>query len=170
VYAGVTGSSGSGASPKRTTHHPFRHGNLYAYSVGGHRHEAELRQALDELGLAPRLHFVPHSGPFARGIHLTAALPLAKPLTTEAARALYAERFAGEPFVEVLAGGVPEVRSVAGSNRASIGVDVRGDVLTVLVAIDNMIKGGSGQALQCMNLMLGLPETWGLSACGTGVC
>lgn len=171
VLHGITGSSGSGAEPKPGTHHPWRHGNLWAYSLGGHRHEAELAQALESCSYAPPVHFVAHSGPFARGIHLTCALPLARKVTSTEARAHYAEAFAGSPFVSVLDGGrVPDLRAVAGSNRALVGVDVRGEVLTVLVTLDNMVKGGAGQALQCLNLMLGLPETAGLPRAGLGVC
>lgn len=169
IFSGITGSSGAGATPKASTHHPFRHGNLFAYGVEGHRHEAELAQALLEHGLAPELCFLPHSGPFARGIHLTAALPLARELGSGEARALYARRFASEPFVEVLESGVPELRSVVGGNRASLALHVRGRTLIVLLTLDNMVKGGAGQALQCMNLMLGLPEASGLSAAGSGV-
>lgn len=170
VLHGITGSSGSGAEPKPGTHHPWRHGNLWAYSLGGHRHEAELEQALDAHGAAPTIHFVAHSGPFARGIHLTCALPLARRATTAEARSHYVEAFEGSPFVEVLDGRVPDLRSISGSNRAQLAVDARGDVLTVLVTLDNMVKGGAGQALQCLNLMLGLPETAGLPRAGLGVC
>lgn len=171
VLHGITGSSGSGAEPKPGTHHPWRHGNLWAYSLGGHRHEAELAQALASCSYAPPIHFVAHSGPFARGIHLTCALPLSRKVTRDEARARYAEAFAGSPFVSVLDGArVPDLRAVAGSNRALVGVDVRGEVLTVLVTLDNMVKGGAGQALQCLNLMLGLPETAGLPRAGLGVC
>lgn len=170
ILHGITGSSGSGAEPKPGTHHPYRNNNFWAYSLDGHRHEAELEQALEEYGVRAPLHFVAHSAPLTRGIHLTAALPLARPLTTAQARAIYTETFSGEPFVEVLESGVPEIRRVAGSNRACLGVSVRGSVLHVLVAIDNIVKGGSGQALQCLNLMLGFPETWGLPRSGLGVC
>jgi N-acetyl-gamma-glutamyl-phosphate reductase len=171
ILHGVTGSSGSGAEPKPGTHHPWRHGNLWAYSLDGHRHEAELAQALESCGTSAPIHFVAHSGPFARGIHLTAALPLARRTTARDVLSLYREAFDGEAFVEVLAEGkVPDLRRVAGSNRASIGVHVRGEVLHVLVAIDNLVKGGAGQALQCMNVMLGVPEHWGLPRAGLGVC
>lgn len=170
ILNGITGSSGSGNEPKASTHHPHRHGNLWAYSVGGHRHEAELLQALAPLGQRPPLAFVAHSGPFARGIHLTATLPLARALEADAARALYAERYRGEPFVEVLAGAAtPDLRSVAGSNRVSLALAVRGDVLVVLLTLDNLVKGGAGQGLQCLNLMLGFPETAGLPRTGLGV-
>lgn len=168
ILHGITGSSGSGNEPKPGTHHPHRHGNLWAYALDGHRHEAELEQALAPL--APPLHFVAHSGPFARGIHLTCALPLARPVSTAAAREVYARAYADEPFVEVLAAGVPDLRRVAGSNRASLAVSVRGAVLTVVLTLDNLVKGGAGQALQCLNLMFGFPETWGLPRSGLGVC
>lgn len=168
-FTGVTGSSGSGATPAAGTHHPWRHGNLWAYGLDGHRHEAELAQALAPLGLAPTLHFVPHSGPFARGIHLTAMLPLAGPTAISDVRAAYVGSYGGEPFVEVLSGRVPDLRSVVGSNRATLGLHVRGDVLTVLCTLDNLVKGGAGQALQCLNAMLGFPETYGLPRAGLGV-
>lgn len=170
IFNGVTGSSGSGAEPKPTTHHPFRHGNLWAYGLGGHRHEAELLQTLQGLGSSAPIHFLPHSGPFARGIHLSASLPLSRPLTTEQAHALYADSYAGEPFVQVVADGVPDLRRVVGSNTVALKPFVRGDMLHVLVTLDNLIKGGAGQALQCLNLMLGFPETWGLPRSGLGVC
>jgi len=169
ILNGITGSSGSGNEPKPGTHHPHRHDNLWAYSVGGHRHEAELEQALARLGLEPPLDFIACSGPFARGIHLTASLPLREPIDVREARSVYAERYAGEPFVEVLAEGVPDLRSVVGSNRAALAVSVRGSTLHVLLTLDNLVKGGAGQALQCLNLVLGLPETLGLPRSGLGV-
>jgi len=166
---GITGSSGSGNEPKPGTHHPHRHDNLWAYSIGGHRHEAELEQALERSGLEPPLDFIACSGPFARGIHLTASLPLADVIDLPAARAVYRERYAGEPFVEVLEEGVPDLRSVVGSNRAALAVVVRGTTLHVFLTLDNLVKGGAGQALQCLNLALGFPETLGLPRAGLGV-
>ncbi len=169
LFHAVTGSSGSGVKPLPTTHHPHRHANLRAYSIGGHRHEAELQQALRELGLDPPITFLPHSGPFARGIHLTAVLPLAQPLGPREATALFREAYVGEPFVEVLEGGVPDLRRVAGSNRASLGTAVREGQLLVWLTLDNLIKGGAGQALQGFNLMAGWPETTALPRIGWGV-
>ena len=169
-FSAVTGSSGSGAEPKPGTHHPFRHGNLWAYGLEGHRHEAELAQALAGVGVQAPLHFLPHSGPFARGIHLTACLPLARSLDSGAAHGIYAEAYAGEPFVQVLADGVPDLRRVAGSNSVAVRAFARGGALHVLCTLDNLVKGGAGQALQCLNLMLGFPETWGLPRSGLGVC
>lgn len=169
LFAGVTGSSGSGAHPAPNTHHPFRNGNLWAYSLAGHRHEAELAQALAQRGVDATVHFVPHSGPFTRGIHLTAFLPLAPDATGDDAAALYAAAYEGAPFVEVLESGTPDLRRVAGSNRAVVAARARGDVLTVVVALDNVVKGGAGQGLQCLNLMLGFDEGLGLPRCGLGV-
>jgi N-acetyl-gamma-glutamyl-phosphate reductase len=169
-FSAVTGSSGSGAEPKPGTHHPWRHGNLWAYGLEGHRHEAELAQALSSVGVQAPLHFLPHSGPFARGIHLTACLPLARTLDSQAAHGIYAEAYAGEPFVQVLADGVPDLRRVAGSNSVAVRAFARGGALHVLCTLDNLVKGGAGQALQCLNLMLGFPETWGLPRSGLGVC
>jgi len=169
VLHGVTGSSGSGAAPLATTHHPFRHGSFKAYAPTGHRHEAELEQALAELGLSAPLHFLPHSGPWSRGIHLSAALPLAEEAEDDELRAAYARRYDVAPFVRLLEpGAIPELRAVVGSNRADLALHRRGRVLTVLLALDNTLKGGCGQALQCANLMLGLPESAGLSAAGLG--
>ena len=170
ILQGITGSSGSGNAPKPGTHHPHRHGNLWAYSLDGHRHEAELAQALTWHGIEAKLQLVAHSGPFARGIHLTTALPLKRSVTQAALQAIYRNAYSGEAFVEVLEEGVPDIRRVAGSNRASIAVAVRDEVLTVLVTLDNLVKGGAGQALQCLNLMLDYPETWGLARSGLGVC
>lgn len=170
ILHAVTGSSGSGNAPKPGTHHPHRHGNLWAYALNGHRHEAELAQSLAWRGISAPIQLVPHSGPFARGIHLTTALPLVHATTTAQVTELYADHYRGEPFVEVLREGVPDIRSVAGSNRASLAVSVRDDVLTVVLTLDNLVKGGAGQALQCLNLMLGFPETWGLPRAGMGVC
>ena len=167
-FFAVTGSSGSGNAPKPGTHHPHRSGNLWAYGLGGHRHEAELTQALASTALSPSLHFVPHSGPFVRGIHLTAALPLKAESDVDQVRQVYAQAFEGEPFIELLQQGVPDLRRVVGSNRVSLSVAVRGRVLNVMVCLDNMIKGGAGQGLQAANLAFGWPEATGLPRAGLG--
>lgn len=171
LISGVTGSSGSGVKPAANTHHPFRAANLWAYSLSGHRHEAELEQMLAKMagGAAPPIHFVPHSGPFVRGIHLTAFLTLRSSLGASDVRAIYRAAYEGEPFVSVLEKGTPDLRRIAGSNRACLALDVRGEVLTVCLTLDNVVKGGAGQALQCLNLMCGLPETAGLPRAGLGV-
>ena len=171
ILHAATGSSGSGAKPKPLTHHPHRHADFRAYASDGHRHEAELAQALAPAlpsGARPKVLFLPHSGPWARGIHASCVLPLAGPRTRAEAHELYRARYEGRPFVRVLDGEVPDLRRVVGSNTACLGVRVREDALVVEVTLDNLIKGGSGQALQALNLALGLPETEGLPAQGMG--
>lgn len=165
TFFAVTGSSGSGNRPKAGTHHPHRHGNMWAYGLDGHRHEAEVVQAV---GGTPQIYFLPHSGPFVRGIHLTAALPLAADVGEEQVAAAFSA-YRSEPFVELVTEGVPDLRRVVGSNRAALGWHVRGALVEVLVTLDNTIKGGAGQALQCLNLMLGFPEGRGLSIAGMGI-
>ncbi|MEX1026281.1 MAG: N-acetyl-gamma-glutamyl-phosphate reductase [Planctomycetota bacterium] len=167
IYFGITGSSGSGATPGPGTHHPHRAGNLWAYATNGHRHEAELLQAVAPL--TPRVHFVPHSGPFVRGIHLTATLPLRPGVTEGDARAAFAAAYRDEPFVGLPEGRPPMLRAVVGSNRAELGVSVRAGLLTVLLTLDNLLKGGAGQGLQAINRRFGWDETTGLPVSGQGV-
>lgn len=169
VYAsGVTGSTGAGRTPIATTHHPERHSNLFAYNALGHRHAPEVVQICRELtGTAPELNFVPHSGPFARGIHMTLQGRLARPATADQLREALAGFYAGQPFVRVV-DGAPRVKDVAGSNYCHIGAAANGGSFVVLVAIDNLIKGAAGGAVQWMNRLLGLPETAGLAAPAPG--
>ncbi len=134
-----------------------------AYAVPGHRHLPEIRQNLAEAAGSPvGLTFVPHLLPMIRGIHAT----LYGRLTGDAdLQALYQERFADEPFVDVLpAGSHPETRSVRGANHCRIAVHrpQNGETVVILSVIDNLVKGAAGQAVQNMNLMLGLDEDRGL--------
>ena len=168
VFHASTGSSGSGRQPRAGTHHPHRHANYWGYAREGHRHEAELERALRSLDLAPALTFLPHSGPWARGIHLLAHLPLAGPCSAARAQSIYADAYAGRPFVRVLEGRVPDLHGVVGSNSADLALSVRNGALLVELTLDNLIKGGSGQALQAMNLAAGLAEDTGLPASGLG--
>lgn len=136
-----------------------------AYGAAGHRHMPEIRQNLSQLaGQAVDLTFVPHLLPMIRGIHAT----LYATLTGEAdLQALYETRFRDEPFVDVLpAGSHPETRSVRGVNQCRIAVHrpQGGDTVVVLSVIDNLVKGAAGQAIQNMNIMLGLEESLGLQA------
>ena len=161
----VTGSSGAGVQPRPTTHHPMRAHNLFAYSVLGHRHEAEVLQAwrawVGRPDAAARL--MTHSGPFVRGIHLTlhAWLGAADGSAAGWYRAAYAER----PFVRVLEA-APELTHAVGTNYALIHAadSPDGCEVQVMVALDNLVKGAGGQAIQAMNLALGLDETLGLRA------
>ena len=136
-----------------------------AYGVAGHRHLPEIRQGLNQTaGGEVGLTFVPHLTPMIRGIHAT----LYGRITAADAgdlQALYIERYRNEPFVDVMpAGSHPETRSVRGSNvcRIAIHRPQNGDTVVVLSAIDNLVKGAAGQAVQNMNIMCGLPETAGL--------
>lgn len=166
----LTGSSGSGASPKRTTHHPVRAHNVFAYSLDGHRHEAEIAAQLTRwAGRPSTCRLLPHSGPFVRGIHATLRASLREPATDPVA--LYREAYAGRPFVRVL-DAPPELSAVTGTNFAHVHAVARGDgrEIVATVVIDNLVKGAAGQAVQAMNLALGLPETAGLEFPGIYPC
>lgn len=169
IYAtGVTGSTGAGRTPIPTTHHPERHSNLFAYNPLGHRHAPEVVKICEHLtGIAPELNFVPHSGPFARGIHMTLQARLKKPAGADGLREALAEFYAGREFVRVV-DGMPRVKNVAGSNYAEIGVAADGRTAVVCVVVDNLIKGAAGGAVQWMNRLQGWPEGTGLTAPAPG--
>jgi N-acetyl-gamma-glutamyl-phosphate reductase len=138
--------------------------NLKAYGVAGHRHLPEIKQGLARMvGKEVGLTFVPHLTPMIRGIHAT----LYGRLTQEVdLQALFEQRYAGEPFVDVMpAGSHPETRSVRGANRCRIAVHrpQGGDTVVVLSVIDNLVKGAAGQAVQNMNILFDLPETTALN-------
>jgi N-acetyl-gamma-glutamyl-phosphate reductase len=161
---GITGSSGSGVAAQATTHHPTRAGNLRAYKPLWHQHVPEVVETLSSAGARDlELRFVPVSAPLVRGILATSFVELPEEWTEERLLALYREAFAGEPFVRIPARRLPEVAAVSGSNFAEVGIAVgpawRGRrTVTAISAIDNLIKGGAGQAIQNMNLVLGLDE------------
>lgn len=156
----------SGAGRKAEVHTLFSEAadNFKAYAVSGHRHWPEIRQGLESAtGMPVGLTFVPHLTPMIRGIHATLYAFLEK--GDADLQALYEQRYAGEPFVDVLpAGSHPDTRSVRGANVCRIAVHRPhdGDTAVVLSVIDNLVKGAAGQAVQNMNLMFGLPETRGL--------
>ncbi len=171
VAFAITGSSGAGAEPRRTTHHPVRAHNLFAYSLGGHRHEAEIdEQVRGWTGNGDAsCRLVAHSGPLVRGIHATVHLRLALPDPEAPAR--LAEAYAASRFVKVLDQPV-ELAAVVGTNFAHLHAAVRdgGHEVLVTSVIDNLVKGAAGQAVQCMNLALGLPEESGLEFGGIYPC
>ena len=137
--------------------------NFKAYGVAGHRHLPEIRQGLARIaGAAVGLTFVPHLTPLIRGIHATLYGRLVEDVDLQA---LFEARYRDEPFVDVLpAGAHPETRSVRAANLCRLAVHrpQNGDTVVVLSVIDNLIKGAAGQAVQNMNLMLGLDECLGL--------
>ena len=160
VIFAITGSSGAGVGLKPTVHHPARAHNLFAYSVLSHRHEAEILQRWHEWAPAdrnePRL--MVHAGPFVRGIYLTLHAR-----GEGLSAGIYHKAYVGRPFVKVLEQ-PPELTHVVGTNYAYIHAAATpdGKEIQVHVAIDNLVKGAGGQAVQAMNLALGLPETAGL--------
>jgi [amino group carrier protein]-6-phospho-L-2-aminoadipate/5-phospho-L-glutamate reductase len=161
---GITGSSGSGAVPKLETHHPIRASNLRTYKPLEHQHVPEITETLAAAGAGDfTLSFVPVSAPLPRGIFVTSFVHLPESVSPDRLRALYDEFYAREPFVRVPQKRLPEVAAVSGSNFAEVaataGPTERGRrLVTVFSTTDNLIKGGAGQAIQSMNLMLGLDE------------
>lgn len=162
-----SGVSGAGRKAEVHTLLAEASDNFKAYGVAGHRHWPEIRQGLIAIAKRPvNLVFTPHLVPMIRGIHSTLYAQLTDAGMKTDFQALYEKRFANEPFVDVMpAGSTPETRSVRGSNFVRIAVHRPPDsrVLTVLVVEDNLVKGASGQGVQVMNLMFGLPETTGLT-------
>jgi N-acetyl-gamma-glutamyl-phosphate reductase len=158
-----SGVSGAGRNPEVHTLLAEASDNFKAYAVPGHRHLPEITQGLNAIaGRAAKLVFTPHLVPMIRGILATLYARLTGDIDLQAA---YEARYASEPFVDVLsAGSHPETRSVRGANVCRIAVHrpQQGDTAVVLSVIDNLVKGASGQAVQNMNIMFGLPETMGL--------
>lgn len=163
----VTGSTGSGARPSATTHHPMRHGNLKAYKPLSHRHAPEMTMLLGRLGDDVEVRFAPHSGPFARGIHATIHADLKDAMTSEDLAERYAAFYADAPFVSVSTT-PPALKEVVGTNRCHIGVAAEGRSAVVFSVIDNLVKGAAGGAVQWMNRLCDLDETAGLNIAGLG--
>jgi N-acetyl-gamma-glutamyl-phosphate reductase len=175
----VTGSSGAGGRPGQTTHHPIRAHNLFAYSALGHRHEAEVLQSWREWVGRPdaAARLLAHSGPFVRGIYLTlhTFLPPGSAITGgspgDTAARWFRDAYRGRPFVRVL-DTPPELTHAVGTNYALIHATESPDgrEVQVSVAIDNLVKGAGGQAIQAMNLALGIEECAGLTSAAVFPC
>ena len=159
-----SGVSGAGRKAEVGTLFAESADNFKAYGVAGHRHYPEIKQGLSRVAQhAVGLTFVPHLTPLIRGIHATLYGRLKRDVDLQA---LFEQRYANEPFVDVMpAGSQPETRSVRGANHCRIAVyrPQQGDTVVVLSVIDNLVKGAAGQAVQNMNLMFGLPETTALA-------
>jgi N-acetyl-gamma-glutamyl-phosphate reductase len=127
----------------------------------------EIEESLSAVGkpASGRIVFQTHSAPLVRGIFVTATVPLARPMDTPALKRIFAEAYSDEFFVR-LVDGSPDVATVKGTNFADVGAAAQGGVAKVFVAIDNLVKGAAGQAIQAMNIMFGLPETTGLKMAG----
>jgi N-acetyl-gamma-glutamyl-phosphate reductase len=169
----ITGSSGGGTRPRDTTHHPARAHNLFAYSVLGHRHEAEILHSWRCWTGRPTAsaRLLTHSGPLVRGIYLTLHAVLPRPLPAGAVAAEFAAAYAERPLVRLL-DTPPQLTHAVGSPLALLHAvqSPDGTEVQVMVAIDNLLKGAAAQAVAAMNLALGLPETAGLCQPGPFPC
>jgi N-acetyl-gamma-glutamyl-phosphate reductase len=167
IVDAASGVSGAGRSPKRDLLYAELAEDFRAYAAGNvHRHLGEMRDQTARLGegAGPELVFTPHLLPVKRGILETIYVPLAEPLA-EPLRP-WLDDYADEPFVEVLTDRLPALADVVGTNLVSIGVQMvagtQRPMLIVVAAIDNLLKGAAGQAVQNLNLMFGLGEAEGL--------
>ena len=162
IVNAVTGTSGAGNNPSSKFHFPNMNENLFAYGIGTHRHMPEMEQiAGDIAGCDVRILFQPHVGPFDRGILSTVYCQPKKNLSNEELSKLYDDFYKAEPFVQIRKD-APAVKDVAGTNYCHIFVTCVKDKVVCFSAIDNLVKGASGQAIQNMNIVFGLEENSGL--------
>ncbi len=164
-----TGISGAGRKLTLPTHFSQASDSITPYAVSGHRHAPEISLCLQEMTAGPvKMVFTPHLAPMDRGILSTMYVPLQQSAKPAEVRAAFQEAFSGEPFVQLLQeGAYPQTKAVRGGNSCHVAVEVSGaGVAIVMSAIDNLVKGASGQAVQSANIMFGMDEKLGLSACG----
>lgn len=155
VFDAKTGSSGGGKALAETMHHPLRHSNVNAYKILEHRHEPEIRETLGDVsGDRIETVFVPHLLPVSRGIFATAYLTLDRVAETPELQERYRKFYAASPLIRIRAGS-PDLQSVVGSNFCDISVFARGTQVVAMAALDNLVKGMAGQAIQNMNVMTG---------------
>jgi len=171
IVNSISGVSGAGRKAKTELMLSETGENLKAYKPGTHQHIPEMEMGIKMAGGNSKIKvaFTPHLAPLNRGILTTISFSLKKKISTAAALEVYKGAYAGEEFVRVLPEGqLPETKHVAGSNTCTIGikVDTRLNRLVVISAIDNLVKGASGQAVQNMNLMCGFPENTALTNIG----
>ena len=164
VVTALSGVSGAGRSSDESLSFSEMNENVRAYRVGNHQHLPEIETVLERVAKARvSVSFVPHIIPVTRGIYCTVHARLTASVATEDVRDLYRSAYRGEPFVRVREG-VPELAHVSHTNFCDISVtaDPRSGQLVIISAIDNLVKGAAGQAIQNMNILLGIPETTGL--------
>jgi len=158
----VTGVSGAGKNPSSKFHFPNMNENLFAYGVGSHRHTPEMEQVASQVaGEDVKILFQPHVGAFDRGILSTVYCQPKGNVTDEGLAELYKDFYGGEPFVQICAD-CPGVKDVAETNYCHIYPAFAKGRIIIFSAIDNLVKGASGQAIQNMNIIFGLEETLGL--------
>jgi N-acetyl-gamma-glutamyl-phosphate reductase len=162
IVNAVTGTSGAGMKPSSKFHFPNMNENFFAYGIGNHRHMPEIEQiASDVAGKKVTVLFQPHVGPFDRGILSTVYCQPKKDLSNEQLLQLYDDFYEAEPFVRIRKD-APAAKDVAGTNYCHIFVTCVKGRIVCFSAIDNLVKGASGQAIQNMNIVFGLDETLGL--------
>lgn len=161
VFDSKSGISGSGQEPSETTHYPNVAENVRPYNMTTHRHKAEIDQELGALGPGAKFHFTPHVVPSVRGILTTAHVFVNRPLAGEEVQAIFEDFYAGKPFIRLAR---PSLANVRGSNFCDIAFEAEkgSDRIVVASAIDNMVKGSAGEAIQNMNLMYGFDERTGI--------
>lgn len=165
---GKSGTSGAGMVPSPRLHHPTCGESVIPYSVGTHRHTPEIMQVVNEFsGETSNITFVPHLVPIVRGIIASCYFRLRNDTDPEKVNKVYESQYGKEPFVHFVK--EPSIRAVVGSNHAHVAASTMGNNVVSFGVLDNLVKGASGQAVQCMNLMLGLDETEGLNTPGLGV-
>ena len=168
VVDGKSGTSGAGMTPSARLHHPTCGESVIPYKIGAHRHQPEIDMAVDMFaGSHLDVAFVPHLIPIVRGIISSCYFRLKKDASQEDVDAVYEKQYGAERFVHYVP--EPSIRDVVGSNHAQVGSKVLGNRVVSFGVLDNLVKGASGQAVQNMNLMLGLPEADGLDFPGLGV-
>jgi N-acetyl-gamma-glutamyl-phosphate reductase common form len=168
VIDAKTGTSGAGREPQSSMHHPTRTSDFTAYKVLAHRHEPEILQALgDPRGDEIKLMFVPHLIPVSRGIFVTTYVTLDAPMTYEALYERFDSFYHKAPFVR-LRSTPPRLVDVVGSNFCDLSLSVRGNQVVIMAALDNLVKGMAGQAVQNLNNMYGFDERCGLEATALG--
>jgi N-acetyl-gamma-glutamyl-phosphate reductase len=162
IVNAVTGISGAGRNPSSKFHFPNMNENIFAYGIGSHRHMPEMEQIAGEIAGSPvKILFQPHAGPFDRGILSTIYCQPKGKVISEQLIGLYKDFYAEEAFVQIC-GDAPAVKDVAGTNYCHIFATCVKGRIVVFSAIDNLVKGASGQAIQNMNIIFGLKETLGL--------
>ena len=157
---GITGSTGAGQKLQDTTHFTWRANNISAYKTLSHQHMKEVGRTLKSLQPdAGHVHFVPWRGDFTRGIYVSSTVKTT--LSADQLLSLYKDYYAGHPFTIVSAGSI-DLKQIVNTNKCLVGIEQQGDVVVIHSAIDNLLKGASGQAVQNMNLLFGFEETAGL--------
>ncbi|MBQ9058471.1 MAG: N-acetyl-gamma-glutamyl-phosphate reductase [Atopobiaceae bacterium] len=167
IVNAISGVSGAGRTPSARTHFCYANESLEAYGVAKHRHTPEIEQTLTQsAGHEMSVVFTPHLAPLNRGLLSTVTLEASKDIEADELQAIYEAAYEDEPLVSMLpAGTMPQTSSVAGTARAHVGVALdarRRRIIVASCAIDNLGKGAASQAVQCANIVCGLPETSGL--------